>query len=218
MKWLDKDGTAQEAGSRLKTSDYAEMQDDELVTLFKDGDSYAAEFLLEKYKYIVKMKASSMFILGGEKEDLLQEGMIGLLRAIREYDPGRDASLATFCNLVVTRHLYNAVRNMGRQKHIPLNNFVSIYDEDEGTAENGDIPGLNSYESDPERIVIAQEKAEQILKIIEEELSPLEKEVLDLRLIGMKNGEIAKVLGRDEKSTDNALTRIRSKLGKRIGG
>ncbi len=189
----------------MKTSDYEEMQDDELVTLFKDGDPYAADYLLEKYKHIVKMKASSMFILGGEKEDLLQEGMIGLLRAIREYDPGRDASLATFCNLVVTRHLYNAVRNMGRQKHMPLNSFVSIYDEDEAETEN-----------DPEKLMIARENAEQIGKIIEEELSPLEKEVLDLRIVGMKNGEIAKVLGRDEKSTDNALTRIRTKLGRRI--
>ena len=188
------------------------MEDDELITLFREGDAGAAEHLLQKYKYIVKMKASSFFLLGGEKEDLLQEGMIGLFKAIREYDPGRDASLATFCNLVVTRHLYNAVRNMGRQKHFPLNGFVSIYEDDEET------PGLESYENDPEKLIIDQENAENIEKAIEEELSPLEKEVLDLRLVGMKNGEIARVLGRDEKSTDNALTRIRAKLGKRIRG
>jgi len=188
------------------------MEDDELITLFREGDAGAAEHLLQKYKYIVKMKASSFFLLGGEKEDLLQEGMIGLFKAIREYDPGRDASLATFCNLVVTRHLYNAVRNMGRQKHFPLNGFVSIYEDDEET------PGLEDYENDPEKLIIDQENAENIEKAIEEELSPLEKEVLDLRLVGMKNGEIARVLGRDEKSTDNALTRIRAKLGKRIRG
>ena len=194
------------------------MEDDELITLLREGDASAADHLLKKYKFIVKMKASSMYILGGEKEDLLQEGMIGLFKAIREYDPGRDASLATFCNLVVTRHLYNAVRDMGRQKHFPLNGFISIYGDDEETGDREKVPGLESYENDPERLMIDQENAEDIEKAIEEELSPLEREVLDLRIVGMKNGEIARVLGRDEKSTDNALTRIRSKLGKRIRG
>lgn len=197
---------------------YDNMEDDELITLLREGDASAADHLLKKYKFIVKMKASSMYILGGEKEDLLQEGMIGLFKAIREYDPGRDASLATFCNLVVTRHLYNAVRDMGRQKHFPLNGFISIYGDDEETGDREKVPGLESYENDPERLMIDQENAEDIEKAIEEELSPLEREVLDLRIVGMKNGEIARVLGRDEKSTDNALTRIRTKLGKRIRG
>lgn len=197
---------------------YDNMEDDELITLLREGDASAADHLLKKYKFIVKMKASSMYILGGEKEDLLQEGMIGLFKAIREYDPGRDASLATFCNIVVTRHLYNAVRDMGRQKHFPLNGFISIYGDDEETGDREKVPGLESYENDPERLMIDQENAEDIEKAIEEELSPLEREVLDLRIVGMKNGEIARVLGRDEKSTDNALTRIRTKLGKRIRG
>ena len=197
----------------LRTADYSNMQDDELVTCFREGDAYAADFLLEKYKYIVKMKASTMFILGGEKDDLLQEGMIGLFRAIREYDPGRDASLATFCSLVVTRHLYNAVRNMGRQKHLPLNSFVSIYG-DEDSPEGEQVAEVTDYGGDPEGLLIARENADELYRLIEEELSPLEREVLDLRITGMKNGEIARVLGRDEKSTDNALTRIRSKLSK----
>ncbi len=197
------------------TNAYGNMQDDELITAFKDGDTGAAEYLLDKYKYIVKMKSASMFVLGGDKDDLIQEGMIGLFRAIREYDPGRDASLPTFCNLVVTRHLYNAVRNMGRQKHLPLNNFIPLYGEDD-SSEGEIIPGLEDYGKDPEGLVIARENTERINRVIEEELSPLEREVLDLRLTGMKNGEIARVLGRDEKSTDNALTRIRSKLSKKI--
>lgn len=199
----------------MKTSEYEKLEDDELFTLNRDGDKYAGEVLLERYKYIVKMKASSMFMLGGDKEDLIQEGMIGLYRAISEYDPGRDASLATFCNLVVTRCLYNAVRNMGRQKHIPLNNFISIYDEEAANPDSSDAV-FSSDDNDPEKLLIAQENLEQIMEAIEEELSPLEKEVLDLRLIGMKNGEIAKVLRRDEKSTDNALTRLRIKLRKRV--
>ena len=199
----------------MKTSEYEKLEDDELFTLNRDGDKYAGEVLLERYKYIVKMKASSMFMLGGDKEDLIQEGMIGLYRAISEYDPGRDASLATFCNLVVTRCLYNAVRDMGRQKHIPLNNFISIYDEEAANPESSDAV-FSSDDNDPEKLLIAQENLEQIMEAIEEELSPLEKEVLDLRLIGMKNGEIAKVLRRDEKSTDNALTRLRLKLRKRV--
>ena len=196
-------------------SAYKNMQDDELITAFRDGDSLAAEYLLDKYKYIVKMKTSSMFVLGGEKDDLLQEGMIGLFRAIREYDPGRDASLATFCSLVVTRHLYNAVRNMGRQKHLPLNSFVSIYG-DEDSPEGEQVAEVTDYGGDPERLLIAQENADELYRLIEEELSPLEREVLDLRITGMKNGEIARVLGRDEKSTDNALTRIRTKLSKEL--
>ncbi len=198
----------------MKTSEYEKLDDDELFTLNKDGDKFAGAVLLERYKSIVRMKASSMFALGGDKEDLIQEGMIGLYHAICEYDPGRDASLATFCNLVVTRYLYNAVRNMGRQKHVPLNNFISIYDDEEKQSETSDAVTIGSDENNPEKLMIAQENMAQILKAIEEELSPLEKEVLDLRLIGMKNGEIAKVLGRDEKSTDNALTRIRQKLKK----
>ena len=196
-------------------SAYKNMQDDELITAFRDGDSLAAEYLLDKYKYIVKMKTSSMFVLGGEKDDLLQEGMIGLFRAIREYDPGRDASLATFCSLVVTRHLYHAVRNMGRQKHLPLNSFVSIYG-DEDSPEGEQVAEVTDYGGDPEGLLIAQENADELYRLIEEELSPLEREVLDLRITGMKNGEIARVLGRDEKSTDNALTRIRTKLSKEL--
>ena len=201
--------------SNLST-DYNELNDDELIALFRKGDRQAAEFLLEKYKYIVKVRASSFFLLGGEKDDLLQEGMIGLFHAISEYDSGRDACLSTFCNLVVARHLYNAVRNMGRQKHLPLNNFISLNDKEAASGEGEDIATLQSFDGNPEKLIIEEENIERIEKIIEEELSSFEREVLELRLMGMKNREIAKILGRDEKSTDNALTRLRSKLGKKI--
>ncbi len=194
---------------------YDEMTDAELITALREGDQCVMDYLMEKYKNMVRLRARSMFVLGGEKEDLIQEGMIGLYKAIRDYDPGRDASLSTFCQLVVTRQLYSAVRSSTREKHMPLNGSVSLSSGPENSQEEPFAEFLSSDDQNPETVLIDRENTEHIEEILDT-LSPLEKEVLDLHMTGLKNGEIARVLGRDEKSTDNALQRIRAKVRKAL--
>ena len=198
-----------------------EYTDEELIFLSREGDSQAVDCLLERYKELVRGKARSMYILGGESEDLIQEGMIGLFTAIRDFDPGRDASFRTFAQLCVTRKLYSAVQSSGRQKNIPLNTAVSIYSKVRGGEGSNDpnapeladqISDLGS--TDPEKLIIDREDLKNLLNRIDSELSSFEKQVLDLYLTGLGYVEIAHVLGREEKSTDNALQRIRSKLRK----
>lgn len=204
--------------SMQKTS-YDKMPDEDLVRLARENTGGTAEnYLLEKYKDLVRQKARSMHILGGDTEDLIQEGMIGLFQAIRDYDSGRDASFRTFATLCVTRQLYTALQASGRQKNIPLNTAVSIYAEIRG-GEGGDETGRSLSDTltdagamDPEQRLIERENVLQLLDRIESELSPFEKQVLDLYLTGMNYTEIAHVLNRGEKSTDNALQRIRAKL------
>ena len=196
---------------------YEGLTDEELIVLFRDGDQEAMEKLLNKYKEMVLRKAKSMYILGGDSDDLIQEGMLGLFKAVRDYDCGRDASFRTFAQLCVTRQLYTAVKASSRKKHIPLNTAISL---SRPVREDGeeDEEFLDCLEADassnPEVYLIGQEEMERLEEKIEKELSPFEKQVLELHLTGMGYVEIAHVLNRDEKSTDNALQRIRTKLKK----
>lgn len=196
---------------------YEGLTDEELIALFRDGDQEAMEKLLNKYKEMVLRKAKSMYILGGDSDDLIQEGMLGLFKAVRDYDCGRDASFRTFAQLCVTRQLYTAVKASSRKKHLPLNTAISL---SRPVREDGeeDEEFLDCLEADassnPEVYLIGQEEMERLEEKIEKELSPLEKQVLELHLTGMGYVEIAHVLNRDEKSTDNALQRIRTKLRK----
>lgn len=200
-------------------SKYEECSDDELIEMLRDGDQKVTEFLLDKYKNLVKSKAKSMHILGADADDLIQEGMIGLFKAIRDYDLGRDASFSTFANLCVSRQIYTAVSASGRNKHKPLNTYISFYsnihDEDGDVIDvslEDTLIGENSV--NPESMLISKENVEEIENWIEDELSGLEKQALELYLTGMGYVEIAKVLGRDEKSTDNALNRAKNKIKK----
>ncbi len=193
---------------------YDDITDEQLLTLYREGDMEVLDILLVRYKDLVRRKARSMFILGGDNDDLIQEGMIGLLKAVRDYDFGRDAGFATFARLCISRQMYTAVNASGRKKHMPLNNYISFYQDSESSGESGDLLDvlLASEEFDPERLMIDRENVDRIYDTIEKQLSPLEKQVLDLRLTGMHYTDIAKVLGRDAKSTDNALSRIKNKL------
>ena len=197
---------------------YESMTDEDLIALFRDGDQEAMEFLLDKYKEMVLRKARSMYILGGDSDDLIQEGMLGLFKAVRDYDCGRDASFRTFAQLCVTRQLYTAVTASTRKKHLPLNTAISLSRpllENGGDEEEEFMDCLEAdASSNPEEYIIGQEEMERLEEKIEKELSPLEKQVLELHLTGMGYVEIAHVLNRDEKSTDNALQRIRTKLKK----
>lgn len=202
--------------SKTRNEKYSGLTDEETISLFRDGDQEAMERLLEKYKGMVLGKAKSMYILGGDSEDLIQEGMLGLFKAVRDFDSGRDASFRTFAQLCVTRQLYTAVKASARKKHLPLNSAVSLSSplrEENGDERDEEL--LDFLEADPssnpEEYLIGQEETERLEEMIEKELSPLEKQVLDLYLTGMGYVEIAHVLNRDEKSTDNALQRIRAK-------
>ena len=204
---------------------YQNYTDEELIERLRDGEERIMEYLMEKYKNLVRSKAGSMYILGGDTQDLIQEGMIGLFKAIRDYDSGRDACFYTFAQLCVSRNIYSAVQKSGRKKHAPLNFYISIYGNENGKEEFRGKEGSNAMPMDlpaedetsnPEEILIGQENMEQLQKYLEAELSPFETQVLELHITGMGYVEIAKVLGRDEKSTDNALQRIRGKLKKYI--
>lgn len=203
--------------------DYEKCSDEELIVRLRDGESVITDYIMDKYKNLVRSKAKSMYILGADREDLIQEGMIGLFKAIRDYDTGRDASFFTFADLCVSRQMYTAVQAAGRQKHTPLNTYISLYAgtfESDSTdkGEEGELINsvISQSERNPEEVLIDKENVELLEKAIDKELSSFEKQVLDLYLTGMKYSQIARVLGRDDKSTDNALQRIKSKLKKAI--
>jgi len=194
---------------------YKDLSDEELIARYMDGDSAVVDYLMDKYKYLVRMQAGNMFLLGADHEDLLQEGMIGLFKAVRDYDPGRDASFLTFAKLCISRQIFTAVEASNRHKHAPLNSYTSLSAEDSEQYKEARerLIKMTAIES-PEEMMIDRENMEQLEEMLREELSPLEKQVLDLYFIGMSTREIAAILERTEKATDNALQRLKGKLKK----
>lgn len=209
----------QDRGSANK---YEQLSDEELIDILREGDSDVCEYLLDKYKNLVRSRAANMHILGADSEDLIQEGMIGLYKAIRDYDSGRDASFFTFAELCVVRQIYSAVTASRRQKHMPLNSYISFYSDAMESSDGKRTPSLEETLSDnpednPEAIIIDRENVEAIEKWIDTELSVFERECIELYMTGMPYTEIARILNKDEKSTDNALNRAKSKLKKKFG-
>ena len=202
---------------------YSELSDEELIERLRDGEEPITEYSMNKYKNLVRSKAKSMYILGADSEDLIQEGMIGLFKALRDYDAGRDASFLTFAELCISRQMYTAVQASRRKKHIPLNTYVSLYSDaaerGEGDGEHMELVNAIVAQSgqNPEDTVIDRENLQVLEQIIDQELSSFEKQVLDLYLTGMSYVQIARVLGKDGKSADNALQRIKSKLRRATG-
>ena len=195
--------------------------DEEIIESVREGSHGGTEELFDRYNDVVRSIASTMFLIGGETEDLIQEGMIGLFKAVQEYDPGRDASFGTFARLCITRQIYSAVKASGRKKHLPLNSYISLYEqtgsEDEGGRQLEMMDALMASDRmNPEQVVLSKEKSEELEQAIDKELSPFEKNVLELFVTGMSYSDIADVLGKNEKSTDNAIQRIRGKLRKYI--
>lgn len=203
-----------------KYADLGESADEELILRLRDGEAWVMDYICDKYKDLVRVKAKSMFILGGDNEDLIQEGMIGLFKAVRDYDCGRDASFHTFADLCISRQMYTAVQASKRQKHIPLNTYVSLYEDTAFLEESGQKNLLeslvNQAELSPEELFLDKERVRYLEDKIESELSAFEKQVLELYMTGMSYSQIAKVLGRDEKSTDNALQRLKGKIKKML--
>lgn len=200
--------------------EYGQYSDEELLIRLRDGEEAVTDYIMNKYKNLVRKKARSMYILGADSDDLIQEGMIGLFKAVRDYDSGRDASFATFADLCVSRQMYTAVQASRRQKHIPLNTYISLNGSADGEHEGEEEELINrlaaQFGQSPEEVVIDKENVDQLEKTIEKELSSFEKQVLDLYLTGMGYQQIAKVLGKDDKSTDNALQRLKNKLKKHL--
>ena len=181
---------------------YQEQTDEELIARIRSGETGVTEYLLEKYKPRVKKQARTMYLMGGENEDLIQEGMIGLFRAISTYRQG-EGSFYGFALLCVNRQMYTAVQASARKKHEPLNAYVSLDEEPQ-------MP----LEDSPETMLLLQEKEGKREDMIARHLSSLEKKVLALYLEGMSYGQIAEQIGRPEKSVDNAIQRLKKKLKK----
>lgn len=194
---------------------YEGLTDEELIDKLRSGEQQITDYIMDKYKNLVRKKAKSMYILGADNDDLIQEGMIGLFKAVRDYDAGRDASFYTFADLCISRQMYKAVQASRREKHAPLNTYISFY-ADMTEAENLFNVIASGVETNPELLMIDRENVADIEAIIEKELSSFEKQVLDLYITGMSYSQIARVLSRDEKSTDNALQRLKTKLRKAV--
>ena len=197
-------------------SEFEEKLDEEIVLEAKDGNARAQEYLITKYENFVKAKAKSYFLIGADKEDIYQEGMIGLYKAIRDFKPDKLTSFKAFAELCVTRQIITAIKTATRQKHIPLNTYVSlnkpIYEEESDRTLLDVLSGLKI--TDPEELVISQEQMLYIEKEISNVLSELELEVLMSYLDGKSYQEIACDLDRHAKSIDNALQRVKRKLEK----
>lgn len=182
------------------------ISDEELIARLRDGETIIEDYLMEKYKGLVRQKARAMFLIGGDTDDLIQEGMIGLFKAVRDFQPGREATFATFARMCIDRQIYSAIQNSNSQKHLPLNSYVSLNQEDESS------PIWELSVENPEEIIIDQETTRDLQQKISDYLSPMENKVLDLYLKGEGYVEIGRILGKSPKSIDNALQRIRAKI------
>ncbi len=215
----EEDGEMPEEGPDAAWEDamdrrFAEMTDEEVVDLAQQGDSVAVEYLLSKYKNFVRSKARSYFLIGADHEDIVQEGMIGLFKAVRDYQPDRLSSFRAFAELCITRQIITAIKTATRQKHVPLNSYVSlnkpIYDEESDRTLMDVI--VEGRAQNPEELIIGREDLVSIRDRVDRVLSGLEQDVLNAYLDGKSYQEIADKLGRHVKSIDNALQRVKRKL------
>ena len=201
------------------TSIYNAIEDEEIIIAAKSGNDKAFEYLINKYKSFVRAKARAYFLVGADREDIIQEGMIGLYKAIRDFKEDKRSSFKSFAELCITRQIITAVKTATRQKHIPLNSYVSlnkpIYNE-ESDRTLMDVISNNKVSINPEEMIISREELAGIEGKLNEILSRLEWKVLSLYLEGKSYNEIAVELNRHVKSVDNALQRVKRKLERYI--
>lgn len=201
-------------------SKYDSMTDEQLIRELKKGDTAVTDYIMDKYKFMVRKKARAMYLFGGETEDLIQEGMIGLIKAVRDYDPSAGNSFSSFAQLCVSRQMYSAIEASKRKKHIPLNSYVSLYEESQVRRDGKKLPLIDTIgtekESDPAALYFSREYTEIFIEQLKERLSPLENHVLYLHLTGADYRKIAEILEKPPKSIDNAIQRIRNKAEKMI--
>ena len=197
--------------------DLKQCSDEELIVRYRDGDTDAMDFIFERYKHLVRKKAKAMFLAGGDNDDLIQEGMIGLYKAIRDYNTDREASFATFASMCINRQMITAVAASNSKKNMPLNTYVS-YDMPAGGDEDSDMRLVDILQSqtelNPEKLLIDKEHNWDLKSRLKEVLSTFEQQVLTYYLEGMDYTAIAKKMQKPPKSVDNALQRIRSKAAR----
>ena len=199
-------------------NNYNSMSDEQLISLVKADDKYALDFIIEKYKDLVNMKVGKYFIIGAEKEDIIQEGMIGLFKAIQGFDNTKQNSFKTFANMCIERQLITAIKTSNRQKHMPLNGYLSLntaaYDEDEDTTV---LEVFDSHQTeDPLDTITKREYYKRVEDAIDKNLSDFEKQVLARFIKGESYVTIAEKLDTPVKSIDNAIQRIRKKAIRNI--
>ncbi|KFL17080.1 RNA polymerase factor sigma-70 [Geobacillus stearothermophilus] len=199
-----------------KAKDYKHLEDEQLVALVHEGDGEALDFLIHKYQNFVRAKARSYFLVGADREDIVQEGMIGLYKAVRDFKGDKLSSFKAFAELCITRQMITAIKTATRQKHIPLNSYVSldkpIYDDESDRTLMDVLSGTQV--TDPEELIVNREEVDDIELKMAELLSDLERKVLALYLDGRSYQEISEELNRHVKSIDNALQRVKRKLEK----
>ncbi len=192
---------------------YNNLDDIEILKLYKNGDQEAHIFLIKKYKPLVKLKARSYFLIGGDDDDIIQEGMIGLFKAIRDFDMTKDIAFKTFANLCINRQIINAIKSDNRYKNTPLNNSFSLntYLNNDNGSEYIEL--IESIPSDnPEEIMVSKENKLILEEHIAKQLTTLEKKVLYYYLSGKNYSDIGRIINKSEKSVDNALQRLRKKI------
>lgn len=201
------------------TEKYANLTDEQIISQIKEGDEQALSFLLDKYKDLVNSKVGKYFIIGAEREDIIQEGMIGLYKAIRGFDHCKQNTFKTFANLCIERQLITAIKSSNRQKHMPLNSYLSLntsaYDNDEDGTELIETFEVDTIE-DPLETIMKKESFDEIQKTMHKSLSKFEEQVLDRYIQGESYEIIAKRLDIPVKSVDNAIQRIRKKAIKNL--
>ena len=197
---------------------YDRMTDEQLIDELRSGDQGVTDYIMDKYKSMVRKKARAMYLLGGENEDLIQEGMIGLIKAVRDFKEEQGASFQSFAELCVSRQMYSAIEASKRKKHFPLNSYISLYEESEVQKNGRKMPLIDTIEpeqeTNPEALYFGKEYTEAFVEQLKEKLSPMENRVLSLHLQGTDYRQIAELLGKSPKSIDNALQRIKGKAEK----
>lgn len=183
---------------------YDACTDEELIERLRQGETEITDYILEKYKPLVRKYANAMYLIGGETDDLIQEGMIGLFKAIRDFCLDKDSSFFHFAGLCIHRQLYSAIEASNRKKHQPLNSYLSFFEQG--------AEGSIGFTSSPEQLVIEQEVSRDLWKRVNSRLSPMEKQVLQFYLDGNNYMQIAGLMKKSPKSVDNALQRIRQKI------
>lgn len=199
---------------KAETEVYEGMKDEIIVEIARSGDSVAADYLVRKYRDFVGAKSRSYFLIGADRDDIVQEGMIGLYKAIRDFNFDKGVSFRMFAELCITRQVITAIKTATRQKHIPLNSYISlnkpVYDDESDKTLIDIVEGIKI--TDPQDLIISKEEVKKIETKIREVLSGLELEILKLYVGGRSYDEISNLSGRDYKSIDNALQRVKKKL------
>ena len=202
------------------TDKYSNLKDEEIISQIKSGDKDALSYLLEKYKNLVNIKVSKYFMIGAEKEDILQEGMIGLFKAIQSFNEKKQNSFKSFANICIERQLITAIKSSNRQKHMPLNTYLSLNTAAYDNNEDDSVELIDTFNSktaeDPLETIMKKEYYSEVEEAINKNLSKFEKQVLDRYLKGESYVTIAKRLDSPVKSVDNAIQRIRKKASKNI--